>query len=111
MGNFNMFIAGVLAIILSGAPGSFAQTDPRIDKAKEERAVLIYGSTQLDQINAVIKHFAQKYSFISVNYSRLVSEGEAAEKIDVRAVIGNISRLRAGWRLCPPGFRAAPQSP
>jgi len=75
MCNYNVFVAGVLTITMfSGAPACFAQADPRIDKAKEEKTVLIYGSTQLDQINAVIKRFAQRYSFISVNYSRLASE-------------------------------------
>ena len=75
MRNYNLSVAGVLAItIVSGAPACFAQADPRIDKAKEEKTVLIYGSTQLDQINAVIKRFAQRYPFITVNYSRLASE-------------------------------------
>lgn len=33
--------------------------DIRTDKAKEEKSVLIYGSTQLDQINVLIKRFSQ----------------------------------------------------
>ena len=48
--------------------------DIRTDKAKEEKTVLIYGSTQLDQINVLIKRFTQIYPFINVNYSRLASE-------------------------------------
>ena len=38
MSNCNVFVAGVLIITMfSGAPACFAQADPRIDKAKEER--------------------------------------------------------------------------
>lgn len=72
MAKFKLFVAGVM--ILFSAAWCFAQPDPRVNKAKEERNVLIYGSTQLDQINAVIKRFALKFPFINVNYSRLASE-------------------------------------
>ena len=88
MGNYKLFLAGVL--ILSNAVSSLAQPDPRIDKAKEEKTLLIYGSTQLDQINAVIKRFGQKYPFIGVNYSRLASE---------RLLTRLITEARAGAQL------------
>jgi iron(III) transport system substrate-binding protein len=83
-----LFVAGLL--IFSAALPAFAQSDPRIDKAKEEKTVFIYGSTQLDQINAVIKRFTQRYPFVGVNYNRLASE---------RLLARVITEARAGAQL------------
>lgn len=48
--------------------------DARVDKAREEQRIVIYGSTQLDHVNPVIERFKRKYPFLSVNYTRLASE-------------------------------------
>jgi iron(III) transport system substrate-binding protein len=70
--NVTSFIAALLLPLVSLSSASGA--DSRIDKAKEEKNILIYGSTQLDQINVLIKRFNQRFPFVSVNYSRLASE-------------------------------------
>lgn len=72
MKQHQLFAAVVLATSI--AISTTAGADTRVDKAKEEKSVLIYGSTQLDQINALIKRFTQTHPFINVNYSRLASE-------------------------------------
>lgn len=63
-----------LSLAMSMGMTTLGTADIRTDKAKEEKSVLIYGSTQLDQINVLIKRFTQIYPFINVNYSRLASE-------------------------------------
>jgi iron(III) transport system substrate-binding protein len=88
MNNFKLFVAGLMIVL--GALPAFAQSDPRIDKAKQEKALFIYGSTQLDQINAVIKRFTEKYPYVTVNYNRLASE---------RLLSRVITESRAGAQL------------
>jgi iron(III) transport system substrate-binding protein len=88
MKRFQLFVA-ILATF-SGALPALAQSDPRIEKAKQEKELFIYGSTQLDQINAVIKRFGQKYPFVNVNYNRLASE---------RLLSRVITEARAGAQL------------
>jgi hypothetical protein len=41
----------VVVLATSIAISTIAGADTRVDKAKEEKSVLIYGSTQLDQIS------------------------------------------------------------
>jgi iron(III) transport system substrate-binding protein len=74
MGKTNFTRPVFLAVFLTQIVPHLLFAEPSIDKAKAEGTVLIYGSTQLDQINVVIKRFEQKYPFIRVNYSRLPSE-------------------------------------
>ncbi len=74
MGKTNFTRLVFLAVFLTQIVPHSLFAEPNIDKAKAEGTVLIYGSTQLDQINVVIKRFEQKYPFIRVNYSRLPSE-------------------------------------
>jgi iron(III) transport system substrate-binding protein len=68
----NQWFAAIAATLLAAT--TIGAADIRADKAKEEKSILIYGSTQLDQINALLKRFMQTYPFVSVNYSRLASE-------------------------------------
>jgi iron(III) transport system substrate-binding protein len=72
MHTVKLFVAGLM--ILSSALMALAQSDPRVAKAKEEKTLFIYGSTQLDHINPVIKRFSLRYPFVAVNYNRLASE-------------------------------------
>jgi iron(III) transport system substrate-binding protein len=77
-------------LIFFSASLAFAQSDARIAKAKQEKELFIYGSTQLDHINAVIQPFTARYPFIGVNYNRLASE---------RLLSRVITEARAGAQL------------
>ncbi|MFQ5904621.1 MAG: ABC transporter substrate-binding protein [Candidatus Binatia bacterium] len=61
-----------------------------IEKAKAEGKLRIYGTTQIPQMQVVIKHFEKKYPFLEVEYYRAGGE-KLAHKI--------VTEIRAGRHL------------
>jgi iron(III) transport system substrate-binding protein len=94
-----------------------AASDELVKAAVKEANLMIYGTTQIDHMHGIIKHFNQKYPAIKTNYHR---QGTTAvyERIlrEVRAgmfnadAYGGIGGLQA-WLLAQKGVLAAYNSP
>jgi len=92
-------------------------SDELVKAATKEGSLMIYGTTQIDHMHALIKHFNQKYPSIKANYHR---QGTTAvyERIlrEQRAglfsadVYGGIGGLQA-WLLAQKGALASYLSP
>jgi hypothetical protein len=102
--------------LVSNYPAS-AASDELVKAATKEANLMIYGTTQVDHMHGIIKHFNQKYPAIKTHYHR---QGTTAvyERIirEVRAglfnadVYGGIGGLQA-WLLAQKGMLTAYNSP
>ena len=107
-------LAVIFALFDSGANGA---SDELVKAAVKEGSLMIYGTTQIDHMHALIKQFNQKYPAIKSNYHR---QGTTAvyERIlrEQRAglfsadVYGGIGGLQA-WLLAQKGALAPYPSP
>ncbi len=107
-------LAVAFALVDSGANGA---SDELVKAAVKEANLMIYGTTQIDHMHALIKQFNQKYAAIKSNYHR---QGTTAvyERIlrEQRAglfsadVYGGIGGLQA-WLLAQKGALAPYPSP
>src|ERR687891_939323 len=61
-------LAAVLAFLLF--PTVSPAQSPSLGKAKAEREVTLYGSTNASVMQKVIQSFEKKYPFLKVNYAR-----------------------------------------
>ena len=66
---------GLLALVGSGALAGAATRDQIIEGAKKEGEVIVYASMNLEEANAMISRFEQKYPFLKVKLNRTGGEG------------------------------------
>jgi iron(III) transport system substrate-binding protein len=114
--NFGQFIIISITAVLFHS-SIYAASEDLIKAAAKEGSLMIYGTTQIDHMHGIIKHFNQKYPGIKTNYHR---QGTTAvyERIirEVRAgmfnadVYGGIGGLQA-WLLAQKGLLASYSSP
>jgi ABC-type phosphate transport system substrate-binding protein len=68
MKKVSMCLIAVLALLLR--PLVSPAQSPSPEKAKAEREVTLYGSTNASVMQKVIQGFEKKYPFLKVNYAR-----------------------------------------
>ena len=96
-------------VALLGETRARGASDELVKTATKEASLMIYGTTQIDHMHALIKHFNEKYPAITANYHRQGTTA-AYERIlrEQRAglfnadVYGGIGGLQA-WLLAQKG--------
>ena len=66
---------GFLALLGSGALAGAATREQIIEGAKKEGEVIVYASMNIEEANAMISRFEQKYPFLKVKLNRTGGEG------------------------------------
>ena len=62
-----VFVGFVALLCETRARGA---SDELVKAATKEASLMIYGTTQIDHMHALIKHFNEKYPAITANYHR-----------------------------------------
>ncbi|MBI2987606.1 MAG: extracellular solute-binding protein [Deltaproteobacteria bacterium] len=99
--NYLVLFVLVMAVLLSPS-FSVALQESSVKGARDEGTVVIYGSTQITQMNPLIDRFKSKYPFLNVRYFRGGSE-KLVERIQMEARAGSyfvdVSVLRQATML------------
>ncbi|MFQ5849247.1 MAG: ABC transporter substrate-binding protein [Candidatus Binatia bacterium] len=91
-----VFLIVLVTPVLAGAES------PWIEKAKAEGELMLYGTTQISQMQGVIKSFGKKYPFVKVHYYRAGAD-KLAQKIVTEIRVGrhlaDVYQIRGDYRF------------